>query len=329
MTRSTQQTPSKDAQRQAPDPRKRRKLDGNADEDPAKIPHRIERSFTLANPDTASLTNGDRPSQNETEAWARPTHPENGSLRVLDAYPVVPDLYALPEHGSFLITKFVSNPSSGMTKYDTRINSAILRPVTPEPEIQEAYEARQAAYEKNKTLPKPGNPWFEYDLYLADDVRAAESIRQTFQGAVRGDLSTTAEEDGENDEDDDDDDAPVPDQDSRVQYSYVRRYETYQQTLDNKSPYQDTLVLALHDPAGDTTKTTTLQKAAYIYPIGQRTYMRPSRVATGTRGKRRTQAPKADVLDVAVREASRKEKTAWRGIRAGLEREGGQDEGSG
>ena len=287
---------SKDLLRIRNDSKRKRRPNLNKD-DPINILQNVVKGFDVAYPQDKTTSNDSSESirgaditDADAKAWAKPKHPTKPEVHLLDSYPLLPDLEAIPGVGSYILTKFNTDPVPDVKGYDQRLDTAILRP-------QNAYEARMEdkmeAYEADFSLPHPTME-YDYEFYLANDREAVRGIKRKF-------------------------DANNPDRDDPELYNYqdaegtkafmfnrVRAYETYQQAGDQNDAFGDAVALALHDPdmhSGGTAKR--LKKGAYFYPILQRTYLRPKRQTKASQMPDETQV--IDALQVTVRDADESE----------------------
>jgi len=245
---------------------------------PAYIKRKIERSF-----DVASLGLRDR---------SRVKHPSKRNVKLVDAYPLLPDLDAFPDSGAYVTVKFTHNPvpNSGAAAYDTRLLSGIFKPIERTEEEEVAYEAAMAAHERDPDrFPRPDNK-MNYEFYLATDAAAAAQFRRRF-------------------------DVDDPEKDSRELYPKrangeaadcfpfrrVRAYETSKEVeLDHESKYSEELILAMNEGGrGD------MERGLYYYPVMQRSTVRAQRsknIARTVAGMQEGEEAMIDQLDVTVDE---------------------------
>jgi len=244
----------------------------------------IVKGFNIAYPQDKAPDLGSQITTEEQRAWDNPRHPNDPSLKLLDAYPLLPDLDALGDTGQFLLSKFATNPTTATDSYDTRLDVALLRPHDADPEILEQYEAAMAAYNADPTLPVPPQPDYDFDFYLPDDPGAVAAIKAQF------DINDSAAGSSKDDK-------------LTFRYSYIRSYETYRQSGDPSDAYNDTVALSLHDGGGD----TRLQKGAYFYPIATKTWIRPKQGrkmdSAGALLRREKERPAVDVIEMMIRDA--------------------------
>jgi RNA polymerase II-associated factor 1 len=97
-----------------------------------------------------------------------------------------------------------------------------------------------------------------------------------------------------------------PDEDGNMRKSFkfenIRTYETSQQVGDTVDHYGDVVAMALHDPdrhKEDKLRQGKMQKAAYFYPIIQKTSIRPRRPG---RVDMVDESQRVDVIEAAGRE---------------------------
>lgn len=253
---------------------KRRKHSLNK-EDPINIMRNIVKGFDIAYPrdaykgeDNTTNLRGAQVTDAEVKAWANPRHPAKPELKLMDSYPVLPDLEAIPTTGFYMIMKFVGNPLPKSDKYDERLDAAVLKPVVDE-QAQAAYLDKLAAWEESdRSRPEPIQE-YDYDYFLPQGSSAVRGIKRKL------DVNDPENEDPELYTDD------IGDGQRAFKFSRIRTYETYRQDGDPKEFYNDTIAMALHDPETEVGVTPgakqRLQKGAYFYPIVQRTALRPKR----------------------------------------------------
>ena len=257
--------------------RKRQRTDISRD-DPINIARNIQKGFNLAypadaynGPDTDDKLRGAEISPEERQAWKNPKNPLNPKLQLLDSYPLVPDWDALPDTGAYMMYKFNAPPVQGA--YDERLDVALLRPAGQTIDDFETHLAEQAAYRENPVGPAP-TAKFLFEFFLPAGKSKAADIKRNF---------TTYDPDNENeiafDKGETDEGAPK----NVFRYENIRTYETANQAGDPADTFGDTVAVALHDPASHAEpplRATKLQKAAYFYPVSQRTFIRPKRPHT-------------------------------------------------
>ncbi|KAI7128886.1 hypothetical protein KC352_g31610 [Hortaea werneckii] len=135
-------------------------------------------------------------------------------------------------------------------------------------------------WDSNSNKPQPLIE-YDYDFYAPNDPSAVRGIKRKFDAndpdhddpslySEEAAAAAAATEDGGDSET------------SRFfKYDRVRTYETYNQVGNPDKFYDDSIALSLHDPETDVGTvpgyTKRLAKAAYYYPIIQRTALRAKR----------------------------------------------------
>ncbi|KAF2199248.1 Paf1-domain-containing protein [Delitschia confertaspora ATCC 74209] len=255
---------------------KRRRTDLNQD-DPTNIIRHIEKGFNLAYPDDADVTENGRAAEitpQERQAWNKPKHPSGKDLRLVESYPLLPDWEALPDTGNYVMYKFQNPPTTEHSgKYDERLDVGLLRPAGETLEDHEEFLAEVEKQKEDPNLPVPFQKW-TYEFFLPPT-----GDKQRIRGIKRH-LATNDpdnEDEIEFDEDPGNDGEPAQ---KRFRYSLIRNYETSFQAHTYQEPYGEYIALALHDPEHhevEKLREGKLQKAAYFYPVAQRTTLRPKR----------------------------------------------------
>ncbi|TKA49416.1 hypothetical protein B0A54_00082 [Friedmanniomyces endolithicus] len=287
---------SKDMMRLRNDP-KRRKPNTVDKEDPVNIIRNIVKGFDIAHPSDAykgddSTTNirGAPVTDADAKAWTAPTHPTNPSLRLLDTYPVLPDHEALCTAVAYMVLKFQSNPLSA-DSYDPRLDTAILRPLE-NPRSTEIHQRRLADWAaSDKSKPEP-TPEYDYEYFVPAEAAAVRNIKRKF------DVGDAENEDPELYTED------LPEGGRGFRYDRLRTYETYNQHGHPSDHYNDSVALALHDPemeVGGEEGRRLGVKAAYYYPIIQRTALRPKRKGRQAAAVLGPEEDWVDVLNLRVR----------------------------
>ncbi|CCF43254.1 hypothetical protein CH063_03027 [Colletotrichum higginsianum] len=213
---------------------------------PAAIRRKIEKSFESAE---RFLSNP-----------SRHRHPSKPNVHLTSSYPLLPDPDAFPDSGAYVTVKLLTNPVASANKYDRRLLSGLLRPLDRSPEENEAFQAALEAHERDPVRnPKPAN-LMDYSFFLPKTQATGDNFRAKFdpENPDHDDDSLYTYQSGSN---------PC------FQFSRLRAYETTKETeLDHNSKYSEEVILAFNDePSGGK------QKAAYYYPVIQRTTIRPQR----------------------------------------------------
>ena len=267
---------------------KRRKID-TSKEDPTHILRSAIKGFDVANPssvytgpDTETQIRGLTASLPETEAWKHPKHPSKPHLRVVDSYPLIPDLNSLTEDdtGGYAVIKFLGNPTEINHKFDERLETALLYSEEPDPDIQADYNARLVLHKANPTAhPAPQRPTVNLEFYMPDDE--AQSRRMKRKRDVRD-----AEKDSAELYTDIDHHHPDGEEIPCFKLRNIRAYETGLQQLLVETPYQE-VAIALHDREerdgdggdddGEEEGGDGMQKAAYFYPVVAKSQLKARR----------------------------------------------------
>ncbi|KAM0703303.1 hypothetical protein Q7P35_009241 [Cladosporium inversicolor] len=221
-------------------------------EDPINILKNIVKGFDIAYPQ---------------DAYTGEDSAENIRATLLDSYPLLPDLEAIPQMGSYMVMKFTTNPVATTDQYDTRLDTAIFRP-SADPDKEATYEQKMADWTPESGRPKP-LPDYDYDYYLPGDEGAVPGIKRKL------DINDPDNESPDLYTDD------LGDGQRAFKFPRIRTYETYAQTGDDEDVYNDTVAIALHDPetvVGAVPGTNRrLAKGAYFYPISTRMVIKPKR----------------------------------------------------
>ncbi|WPH02931.1 Hypothetical protein R9X50_00580100 [Acrodontium crateriforme] len=264
-------------------------------DDPINIIRHIVKGFDIAYPkdayrgeDSETKIRGAAPTDEEVRAWAKPKHPTKPDLELLDSYPVLPDLDAIPPVGAYLTVKFITNPGASSEFYDSRLDVACLLPLDDAARIA-AHEQKLAEWDPNSDKPQP-IPEYEYDYYLPTEESAVRGIKRKFDvhDPEKDDPSLYTDE--------------VSNGVRGFKYDRVRTYETYQQSGDASNKWNNHVALALHDENEDDAfgEGSNQPKAAYIYPVMQYTRLRAKRniaaMAYATRNE-----DQIDTLNVTIR----------------------------
>ena len=379
--------------------RKAQRPGANKD-DPLSILRATIKGFDLAypddaytGPDSSTAVRAAEITPTEQEAWANPVHPTRPGVTLLDSYPILPDLEGLPDTGSYVVMKFITNPVAASDRYDERLDVGLLRPMDQSIEAQRLLEAQMAEHASDPSRPPP-MPQYDYEFFLPSLSSLStlshqpETNGQQNNGTKRQDASADPVtqqvralkrkldlrmgndlDESDNDGDRNDPDAQQGPPKKVIRFDRLRAYESYQQTGDASDAYGDTVVIALHDhddggsgegninaqsygsingTTQSNTKTSSklsqpLQKAAYYYPVVQRTFIRPKR----THGiapnmavpVRHTQAAgggnadddetKIDVIEAQIRDPTEREVTERLARRVGMALDPGGEEGDG
>ena len=311
-----------------------------AKEDPMTILRSVIKGFDIANPssaytgpDTATQIRGLTPKPQEIDAWRNPKHPTKPHLKLMDAYPLLPDLDAFTEdgQGGYAVLKFVGNPTAVNNRPDERLDAALLRSLQVDEAVINDYHQRLAAHKANPDRnPVPQMPTVNYELFLPTDENMTQAIKRKRDVADAGrddpDLYTDIHdvEAGEKD---------------CFKLINERACESGMQQTFADNPYQE-VAIALYDGDDDkenqdgtmanggsegNQKPQKKQKAAYYYPIVAKTQVKPRRAAQlgplGLARRVEETEEKIDVLAVQYRDQDEEDKEARADIVKALEAE--------
>ncbi|KAI1828366.1 RNA polymerase II-associated [Xylaria intraflava] len=216
---------------------------------PAYVKRKINQSFSIA------ATN--------LKDKSRVRHPTKRHLKLVDSYPMIPDLDAFPDYGGYFTIKFANNPVPASNIYDKRLSGAIIQPSALPEEAETAYKLAKQAHERDPANnPKPTNPQC-YNYFLNDSLESVEKFHQRFDvlnpDHNNDDLYTSKNSDGN----------------GCFQFRFVRTYETKDEVeLDNATKYDEEVLVAFNNDE------ETDQKAVFYSPVIHRVIMKPRRSRT-------------------------------------------------
>jgi RNA polymerase II-associated factor 1 len=215
-------------------------------ESPEFIKNQVEKSFEVA----ADNLKGTKTIR----------HPSNPNLKLQASYPLLPDLDAFTDAGGYITIKFLTNPVPPSSTYDVRLEHSLLRPVPPTEEEQMAKDAAKQAHELDPERNPPPDETIEYEFFLTETPEEASKFKRKFDAL-----------DSEKDEE-----ALYTSTNGSgngcFRFKRIRAYESASQTGSVHDKYDDEVMIAIHDGSDG-----LHQKAAYYYPILQRTAIRPQR----------------------------------------------------
>jgi RNA polymerase II-associated factor 1 len=278
---------------------KRRRPADLSKDDPRNISKHILKGFNIAypadaynGPDTEDKIRAAEATSEEKQAWRAPKHPTNHSVHVVDSYPLLPDWDALPDTGAYMLYKFVMPPVR-TKEYDDRLDVALLRPAGRSVDDEDLYFREKEERMHDPSLPDP-IPRYHFEFFLPADnakVRGIKRNLSTYDPDNEEDISFDAGVDEEG--------RPK----KYFKYENIRTYETSNQVGNLTEPYSDVVAVSLHDPEShpdDPLRTSKLQKAAYFYPIAQRTNIRPKQTAGVVMVD--GEQPKVDIIEAVGRD---------------------------
>lgn len=239
---------------------------------PAWIKRRIEASFEVAARNLADKT--------------KVRHPTKRNVKVVDSYPLIPDLDAFPDSGAYVTVKFSTGPVASGDRYDTRLLAGIFKPIERSTAEDAAYATALEAHERDPASnPKPHN-MMSYDLFLPKDADTGDRFRQCFDV----------------DNPDRDDPALYPPK-GFFGFPRLRPYETSQEKeMDHETKYNEEVILAFRED-----NEVQGGKVVFYYPVMQRSTIRNQRTKNIARTIGITdddELPRPDELHVTVSEPS-------------------------
>lgn len=220
---------------------------------PARPPKRKSPELELGTPEAIrrKINKGFEAALGNLKDTSRIKHPtkatsgKNRDLKVVEAFPMLPDNDAFPDSGAYITYKFAHAPMANSKEgYDRRLETSIMK----FKDLTQDYQQRVAAHEHDPVnVPKP-MAQHSYEMYLPENLEVMEKFRPAFdmrnpdRGEVLGGGS--------------------------LMYMWARSYiATIENELDHTEKYGEEIALAL-DKEG---------KTAWYYPIMQRTRMDPPR----------------------------------------------------
>jgi RNA polymerase II-associated factor 1 len=269
-----------------------KKLPSNINKDsPEYIKAQVERSFEIA-----AL---------KLQDPSRVRHPTKRNVKLVSSFPLLPDLNSFTDAGGYVNVKFQHNPVPPSNVYDTRIASSILRPLEPTADRQAARELAIANHEQDpERYPYPEYE-MDFEFFLLEQGQNAANYKRKSDmlDARRDDesLYTHSNKDGS----------------QAFRFKRVREYETAT-SVDYPSlrRYEEEIIVAINDG-----KDGVHQRAAFYYPLTQRTMIRPQRKKNmdqkrfGAQAEITEDGQHVDILDVKIRDADESElefRGAWK-----------------
>jgi len=223
-------------------------------------------------------------------------HPSKPSLKLVGAYPVIPDLDALNGVGGYIELKFGKHPSL-KEWYDTRLETGILMPLDLEDDEKETRQRKMEAHIMDPAHnPKPpGEQDYDYEFFLLPNSAQSEDFKRRYDpdNLDRNDDSLYPAMGGEND----------GTEFQCFKYEHVRTYETVSQQGAVDLRFDETLTLSVEDG-----ERSGRQKAAYYYPVVSRLQIDPRRNKNMAKLKfgntEEGERPKTDLINVQITDPS-------------------------
>ncbi|KAJ0118473.1 rna polymerase iipaf1 [Diaporthe amygdali] len=236
---------------------------------PAYVKRKIEKGFEAAQENLKDKSRIRHPT--------KPPVAKFKNLRVVEAYPVLPDLDAFPDSGAYVTYKFAHPPIPKDGTYDKRLLNSILK-YNRSPEEEDAYNQAVEAHNRDpENHPKPPNQQ-PYNFYLADKVKHVDMFRQRFD--LR---NPNRDDDSLNPETKADSGKPA------FEYNYARTYNAVVESeLDHDTKYSEELVFGI-DP---------VTKVAWYYPSMQRMKLEPPRRIHNQFKREKNEVDEIDIVPV-------------------------------
>ncbi|KAL2068193.1 hypothetical protein VTL71DRAFT_16291 [Oculimacula yallundae] len=220
----------------------------NADkESPEYIKSQAEKSFTIAANMLTSLRDVRHPSGKT-------------SIRVMEAYPILPDLDSFPDAGGYCTIKFSTNPVPPSSTYDIRLENSLLKPVEASEEEERARQLIRDNYERDPEHYPAPDETLEYEFFMAESASDARRFKRKFDTLDPEHNSDSLYTEKSND--------------GRPCFSYkrIRPYESESTSGSIANKFDDEIIIAVHDGTDG-----LHQRGAYYYPIVQKIKIRPQR----------------------------------------------------
>lgn len=231
-------------------------------------------------------------------------HPSKRNLKLVDAYPLLPDLHSFPDPGGYVTVKFTTNPVPPSSTYDIRLESSLLVPTVPSEEEEARRQQMKEAWENDPERNPPPDIMNEYEFFMIETVQAARNFKRKFDTL-----------DPENDDEELYNYTNVNGE-RCFRYKRIRAYESQITTGAQEGKYEDEVAIAMHD-GNDGLRP----KGAYYYPLIQKIHIRPQRQKNinlkrniFTPSQNDTSAGPADFVDLRVEEpteSNQKERDAF------------------
>jgi RNA polymerase II-associated factor 1 len=248
-------------------------------ESPEYIKSQVEKSFDIAAAHLADKS--------------KTRHPSKRNLKLVESYPIIPDLNAFTDIGAYLSIKFNVNPVPPSHTFDTRLESAILRPMDHTEEEQATIEAAQTLHAQDPERHPAPPDIMNYELYLTDSAQSSKNLKRKFNPNDpehnSDELYSHRRENGE----------------GNFRMSRVRAYETASSVGEVENKYDEEVVLSIPNKSPD-----DKSKAVYYYPIASRIIIRPQRAKNIRMGRMDfvEEENSVEYLELSIREPEEDEK---------------------
>jgi RNA polymerase II-associated factor 1 len=251
-------------------------------ESPEYIKEQVERSFHIA---ALNLKDTNRIK-----------HPSKRNVKLIESFPVLPDLSAFPDAGGYVAVKFQTNPVPPSNVYDTRLEAGVLRPLAASDDKIKARDDAIAAHERDPERNAYPEVDQDYEFFLVDTPTDAANFKRKYDMM---------------DPDKDDDELYTYTNEQKhscFRFKRIRAYETAAMAGATETKYDEEIAIAINYG-----EDSIHQRAAYYYPLIQRSTIRPQRKKNIDRQKwgfadqGAEEADSVDMIDVTIRDASEKE----------------------
>lgn len=187
-------------------------------------------------------------------------HPTNRHLKLVDSFPLLPDLHSFPDAGGYVSIKFLTNPVPPSTTYDKRLECSLLKPIEPSEEQMAQRQLARDLHERDpKRYPAPDET-FEYEFFLTETPSDSLQLKRKFETTDPKNL--------------DKDSYPHKTVDGKgcFRFKRIRAYESSTQSGDTSTKYDDEVVIEIKSGSDG-----LHEKGAFYHPIVQKTSIRPQR----------------------------------------------------
>lgn len=257
-------------------------MDKNSDE---YIKAKVERTFQIT--------------QSRLQNKSTIKHPKKRNVRLVSALPLLPDPQSISDYGGYVNVKFSGYPIPAGTKYDPRLESAIIRAIAASDEQTAAHEEAMRLHEQEPDRYPAPTPSQDYELFLTETAYDAKNFKRKFD---------------ENDQDKDSEDLYTFTNEAGnkvFRYNRVRDYET-EKTIDQFNPSarysgKDCELFLVESDGRDNKR----QKAMHYYPMIQKQHIRPQRKKQMDQKKygynEEDEITTVDHIDVTIRDPNESE----------------------
>jgi len=190
----------------------------------------------------------------------RVRHPSKRNAKLIEAYPLIPDLDAFPDAGGYMGIKFLTNPVPPSSVYDIRLENSLFRPIIPTEEEELAKAAAREAHNQDPTRNPAPDDTLDYEFFLTETPESALAFKRKFDvfDPEKDEEEIYTERNGGGA--------------GCFRFKRIRDYESASQIGTSYEKYDDEVMIAIHDGTDG-----LHQKAAHYYPMVRRIAIRPQR----------------------------------------------------